>query len=75
MHLKFLTSLKESPFIEGMGRVLDFLGIINGNSLPAKTDAEALNDDWGKVLGDYKHSFILIRTNNNGTKKKAHPRY
>jgi hypothetical protein len=74
MNMKFLTSLKESPFIEGMGRILDFLGIINGDSLPVKTDAEALNDDWGKVLGDYSDSIIIIRTQNN-VKKKTHPRY
>lgn len=68
MNIKFLTSLKESPFIEGMGRVMDFLGNINADPLPAKTDAEALNDDWEKVLGDFNHSFILIKDNNNGKK-------
>jgi hypothetical protein len=75
MNMRFLTSLKESPFIEGMGRVLDFLGIINGDPQPTKTDAEALNDDWGKVLGDYSDSIIIIRTQNHVKKKKIHPRY
>lgn len=28
MFLRFLTFLKESPFIEGMGRIFDFAGVI-----------------------------------------------
>ena len=60
MHNRFLASLRESPFIEGMGRILDFTGIIERDTVPVKSDAEALNEDWEKVMGDYKHSIILV---------------
>ena len=72
MNLKFLTSLKESPFIEGMGRVLDFLGIMNNGIVPVKSDSEALRDDWSKVQRDYRHSIIVLKVHNNGKKKKNH---
>ena len=72
MNMKFLTSLRESPFIEGMGRVLDFLGIMNGEVLPAKSDADALKDDWLNVQKDYRHSIIVLKVDENGKKKKNH---
>ena len=55
MHKRFFASLKESPFIEGMGRIFDFSGIIERDIAPVMSDVEALNEDWGKVMGDYKH--------------------
>jgi hypothetical protein len=67
---KLLTSLRESPFIEGMGRIFDFFGIINSAVIPAKSDAEALNDDWEKVLGDFNHTIIIKRRHCNGRKAK-----
>lgn len=70
MLLKFLTFLRESPFIEGMGRILDFTGIINNGISPKRSDAEALEEDWGKVLGDYKHSFNLTKESVNGRNYK-----
>jgi len=70
MNLKFLTSLKESAFIEGMGRVLDFLGIMNIEAIPAKSDAEALKSDWLNVQKDYRHSIIVLKVHENGKKKK-----
>jgi hypothetical protein len=72
MHKKFLTFLRESPFIEGMGRVLDFLGIMNSDIIPVKSDAEALKDDWRRVQKDYRHSIIVLKVNDNGKKKKNH---
>ena len=72
MKLKFLNFLRESPFIEGMGRVLDFLGIMNSEVLPAKSDADALKDDWLNVQKDYRHSIIVLKVDENGKKKKNH---
>jgi hypothetical protein len=72
MKLKFLNFLRESPFIEGMGRVLDFLGIMNSEVLPAKSDAEALKEDWLNVQKDYRHSIIVLKVHENGKKKKNH---
>jgi hypothetical protein len=43
MHKRFFASLKESPFIEGMGRIFDFSGIIERGIAPVMSDAEALN--------------------------------
>jgi hypothetical protein len=60
MFLRFLNFLRESPFIEGMGKILDFRGIIGRNTLPAMSDAEILAADWKKVMRDYKHSIIII---------------
>jgi hypothetical protein len=70
MFLKFLAFLKESPFIEGMGRVLDFLGVMNTGILPVKSEAEALKDDWIKVQKDFRHSIIVLKVHENGKKKK-----
>ena len=72
MFLKFLAFLKESPFIEGMGRVLDFSGLINTDILPVKSDPEALKDDWIKVQKDFQHSIIVLKVHENGKKKKNH---
>jgi hypothetical protein len=69
MHKSFLTSLKESPFIEGMGRILDFRGNTERATAPARSDAEALNEDWGMVLGDYKHSILLVEGKSHDRKK------
>ena len=60
MFKRFLAFLKESPFIEGMGRIFDFAGIIDRETSPGKTDAEKLNEDWNKVMGDFKHSIIIL---------------
>ena len=65
MFNKFLISLRESLFIEGMAKIFDFRGVIERKIVPALTDAEALADDWNKVLGDYKHSIILIEEDGN----------
>ena len=70
MFLKFLAFLKESPFIEGMGRVLDFLGVMNTGILPVKSETEALKDDWIKVQKDFRHSIIVLKVHANGKKKK-----
>ena len=72
MFLKFLAFLKESPFIEGMGRVLDFLGVLNTDILPVKRDTEALKEDWIKVQKDFRHSIIVLKVHANGKKKKNH---
>jgi hypothetical protein len=72
MLLKFLAFLRESPFIEGMGRVLDFLGVINTAILPVKSELEALKDDWIKVQKDFRHSIIVLKVHENGKKKKNH---
>ena len=69
MHKRFFASLKESPFIEGMGRIFDFSGIIERGIAPAMSDAEALNEDWGKVMGDYKHSIIIVEEKRNDGEK------
>ena len=60
MFKRLLEFLKESPFVEGMGKILDFRRIIGRNTLPAISDAEALAANWEKVMGDYKHSIIII---------------
>ena len=65
MFKKFLSILKESPFVEGMGKILDFRGIIGRNSLSANNTAEALAADWKKVMGDYNHSIIIIEEKNH----------
>jgi hypothetical protein len=70
MFLKILTFLRESPFIEGMGRILDFFGVINTGILPVKSEPEALKDDWIKVQKDYRHSIIVLKVHENGKKKK-----
>jgi hypothetical protein len=54
MHLKFLDSLRKSPFIEGMGRVFDFFGVI-----------ESSNEDEKKDTGDFKHLIILVEKKGN----------
>ena len=69
MFRRFLEFLKESPFIEGMGKILDFRGIIGRNSLPAISDAEALAAGWKKVMGDYNHSIIIIEEKTRDGKK------
>jgi hypothetical protein len=65
MFKRFLAFLKESPFIEGMGRIFDFAGIIDRETAPGKTDVEALNEDWNKVMGDFKHFIILVEEKGN----------
>ena len=65
MFKRFLASLRESPFIEGMGRIFDFAGIIDSRPAPGKTDAEKLNEDWKKVMGDFKHSIIIVEKKGN----------
>jgi hypothetical protein len=60
MFKRFLAFLKESPFIEGMGSILNFTGIIGSPIPPGRTNAEALNEDWKKVMGDFKHLIILV---------------
>jgi len=67
MFKKFLIRLRESPFIEGMGRVFDFFGVIENGIKPIITDAEALNEDWKKAIGDFKHSIIIVE-------EKSYPR-
>jgi hypothetical protein len=66
MFKRFLAFLKESPFIEGMGRIFDFMGVIESGIKPAMTDAEALNEDWKKVMGDFKHSIIIVEEKGYG---------
>jgi hypothetical protein len=66
MFKKFLGFLKESPFIEGMGRIFDFRGNLGGNLAPAMSDAEGLNEDWKKVMGDFKHFIILVEEKGDG---------
>jgi hypothetical protein len=68
MFKRILASLKASPFIEGMGRILDFTAITKREILHFKSDAEALKEDWDKVLGDYKHSIIIVKENGRGRK-------
>jgi hypothetical protein len=68
MFRRILASLKASPFVEGMGRILDFTAIIKRESLQFKSDAESLREDWDKILGDYKHSIIIIKENGRGRK-------
>lgn len=70
--MKFLAFLRESPFIEGMGRVLDFPGVINTDILPVKSEPEALKEDWIKVQKDFQHSIIVLKVHENGKKKKNH---
>ena len=65
MFKRFLAFLKESPFIEGMGRIFDFMGVIESGLKPTMTDAEALNEDWKKVMGDFKHFIILVEKKGN----------
>lgn len=60
MFKRFLASLKESPFIEGMGRIFDFMGVIESGIKPTLTEEEALKEDWKKVMGDFKHSIIIV---------------
>ena len=60
MHLKFLDSLSKSPFIEGMGRVFDFFGVIESPIPPGGNDAEFLNEYREKDMGDFKHSIIIL---------------
>jgi hypothetical protein len=69
MSKKFLTSLRESPFIEGMGRIFDYFGIMDLDPVPTKSDAEALGEDWEKVLRDYNSSNIIVRDNRNDREK------
>jgi hypothetical protein len=49
MFKRFLAFLKESPFIEGMGRILDFAGIIERETVPGKTDTEKRGDGGEKI--------------------------
>jgi hypothetical protein len=65
MFERFLAFLKESPFIEGMGRIFDFTGVIGSGIKPTMSDAEALNDDWKQVMGDFKHSIIIVEKKGN----------
>ena len=69
MFKRFLAFLKESPFIEGMGRIFDFMGVIENGIAPAMTEAEALNEDWKKVMGDFKHFIILVEEKGDGGKR------
>jgi hypothetical protein len=69
---KFLISLQESPFIEGMGRIFDFFGVIETGSKRTMTDTEAMNEDWNKVLGDFKHFVILVEEKGNDGERIAH---
>ena len=69
MSKKFFTSLRESPFAEGMGRIFDFFGIMDLDTAPTKSDAEALGEDWAKVLQDYNSSNIIVRENRNDREK------
>jgi hypothetical protein len=69
MRKKFFTSLRESPFIEGMGRILDFAGIIGGESIPAKSDAEALGDDWETIMKDFHYTLLIVKENGHGSKE------
>ena len=65
MFKRLLAFLQNSPFIEGMGRILDFAGVIERETAPGKNDAEALNEDWNKVMGDFKHFIILVEKKGN----------
>lgn len=69
MRKKFFTFLRESPFIEGMGRILDFAGIMDGDTVPTKSDAEALREDWVTILKDFHHTFLIVKENGNGGKE------
>jgi hypothetical protein len=69
MFKRFLAFLKESPFIEGMGRIFDFTGIMERGIAPAMTDAELLKADWNKVMGDFKHFIILVEEKGDGGKR------
>lgn len=69
MRKKFLTSLRESPFIEGMGRILDFAGIMDAETVPAKSDAEVLQEDWDTIMKDFHHTFLIVKENGNGSKE------
>ena len=71
MFKRFLASLRESPFIEGMGRIFDFAGVIQSGIAPAMTDAEALNEDWKKVMGDFKHFIILVEEKGHGRERNT----
>ena len=64
MRKKFFTSLRESPFIEGMGRILDFAGIMDGETVPSKSDAEALGEDWDTIMKDFHYTFLIVNENN-----------
>jgi hypothetical protein len=66
MHLKFLDSFSKSPFIEGMGRVFDFFGVIESPILPERNDAESLNKYREKDMGDFKHSIIIVEEKGHG---------
>ena len=65
MFKRFLAFLQNSPFIEGMGRILDFAGIIESGIQPTMTEEEELNEDWKKVMGDFKHSIIIVEKKGN----------
>jgi hypothetical protein len=69
MFRKFLTSLRESPFIEGMGRILDFAGIMDLDTVPAKSDAEVLQEDWETIMKDFHCTFLILKENRNGSKE------
>jgi hypothetical protein len=69
MFRKFFTSLRESPFIEGMGRLLDFAGIMDLDTVPAKSDAEALREDWDTIMKDFHCTFLIVKENGNGSKE------
>jgi hypothetical protein len=60
MFKRFLAFLKESPFIEGMGRVFDFFGVI-----------ESSNDDEKKDTGDFKHLIILVEEKGHGRERNT----
>jgi hypothetical protein len=65
MFKRFLAFLQNSPFIEGMGRIFDFAGIIDTETSPGKTDAEKFKEDWNKIMGDFKHSIIIVEKKGN----------
>jgi hypothetical protein len=60
MFKRFLAFLKESPFIEGMGRVFDFFGVI-----------ESSNDDEKKDTEDFKHLIILVEEKGHGRERNT----
>ena len=71
MFKRFLAFLQNSPFIEGMGRILDFAGIIERETAPGKTDTEELKEDWNKVMWDFKHFIILVEKKGNDGERNA----
>jgi hypothetical protein len=69
MFKRFLSFLKESPFIEGMGRILDFMRVIESGIRPIMRDAESLNEYREKDMGDFKHFIILVEKKGNDAER------